>query len=171
MREPQLIEGDEFKTFATAYSPDGRYLATGGADGVIRVTDLAPDTKDRTPRKLTGHGAAVRVLRFADNDRLLSGAEDNTARMWSVKDAKELKSWAHPAWVQDLAVMPHHGVFFTADADGTIRRFALLISETERNEESALGKFMLERFMRWPATPGRRTTAGLGSRRHRAKVT
>ncbi len=129
VREPQLVEGDEFKTFATAYSPDGRYLATGGADGVIRVADLAPDAKDRAPRKFTGHGAAVRVLRFVDNDRLLSGAEDNTARLWNVKAGKELQSWAHPAWVQDLALVPHHGVFFTADADGTVRRFAFLHKE------------------------------------------
>ncbi|MGC3972338.1 MAG: WD40 repeat domain-containing protein [Pirellulales bacterium] len=124
VREPRLVEADEFKTFAVAYSPNGRLLASGGADGVVRITDLTAVDESAKPRELRGHGAAVRVVRFVNDDKILTGAEDNTARLWDLKDGKELRSWPHDAWVQDLVVVPHHGMFFTADANGVIRRFA-----------------------------------------------
>jgi WD40 repeat protein/serine/threonine protein kinase len=123
VREPQLIDADEFKTFAAAYSPSGRYLATGGADGVIRITDLSTANEPKKPRELRGHGAAVRVVKFVDDDRILSGAEDNTARLWSLEEGKELRSWPHQAWVQDLGVAGNPAMFFTADADGMVRCF------------------------------------------------
>ncbi|MBA4018551.1 MAG: hypothetical protein C0483_15405 [Pirellula sp.] len=120
VRYPQLIEGDEFKTFATAYSPSGRLLANAGADGVIRIQDLWPDAETSQTRKLVGHGAAVRVLRFFGEDQLLSGAEDNTVRFWDLKKGKEVRSWSQAAWVQDVAVAEHE--IFSADAAGHVRR-------------------------------------------------
>jgi WD40 repeat protein len=67
---------------AAAWSPDGRLLATGSANGVVRVWSAG---HGRLPRTFRGHRASVSSLGFDPTGRgLLSSAQDATARIWTV---------------------------------------------------------------------------------------
>ena len=57
-------------------------LATGGADQMVRLWDVA--TRQQT-EQLQGHGGEVMSVAFsADGQTLASGSKDKTAMLWSV---------------------------------------------------------------------------------------
>jgi len=63
-----------------AYATDSRSIATGGADGIVRVWDLS-NGKEITQFK--GHDGAVVSLVYSGNGkRLVSGSADTTALVW-----------------------------------------------------------------------------------------
>jgi WD40 repeat protein len=65
---------------AAVFSPDGKLLATAGADRVVRLWNVADGELVRT---LQGHTMSVTALTFsADGKRLLSSSLDRTIRVW-----------------------------------------------------------------------------------------
>jgi hypothetical protein len=76
------LPGDVAQTTAAGFAPSGRFVALGGADGVIRLWDVAAE-KELT--RLRGHRGPVRSLAFSGDGRLLvSGSADVTALSWDV---------------------------------------------------------------------------------------
>jgi hypothetical protein len=78
-------------------------LAAGGADGLIRLWDVATRKQIGT---LAGHTAAITSLaRSADGKTLISGSTDRTVRTWDLAARKELRKFtAHEEGVLSLSL-------------------------------------------------------------------
>ena len=67
---------------AVAYSPDGKIILTGCADGTARLWDASTGQPIGPPMR---HENGVEAVAFSpDGTTVLTGSIDNTARLWDV---------------------------------------------------------------------------------------
>jgi RNA polymerase sigma factor (sigma-70 family) len=97
-KELRRFRAGERGFLTAAVSPDGKTLATGGADGTVRLWDV--EGKER--RRFHGHqggsgllnspshlGGVVSLAWSADGKLLVSGGADTTALVWNVTSAAD----------------------------------------------------------------------------------
>jgi WD40 repeat protein len=79
----ELPHGGQY-VHAAAWSPDGRWIVTGGSNSAGRLALWAAESGDLLSTA-NGHAEAVVSLRFSPDGRwLLSTSYDQTARLWEV---------------------------------------------------------------------------------------
>jgi WD40 repeat protein len=111
--EGQHHGGHHSRVSSAAFSSDGKWLATGGWDCIVRLWDPATGVE---LKRLAGHqGAVLKVIFSSDNTRALSGSQDHTTRTWALPDGKcidvSLRSLADvtnndAAWQPALQLVP-----------------------------------------------------------------
>jgi len=87
---------------SVCFSPDGKYLATGAEDRVIRVWDL---TSKLVRFALHGHDQNIYSLDWSrDGKYLVSGSGDKSVKIWDMESGRALKTMMSD---EDRS-MPHH---------------------------------------------------------------
>jgi WD40 repeat protein len=75
---------------AVTYSPDGKLLASGGWDKVVRLWDSKTGKQVRTLSGL--RGTAVRSLSFSPDGKILAaGVWDDVVRIWDVASGRQVR--------------------------------------------------------------------------------
>jgi WD40 repeat protein len=108
---------------AIATSADGKWAATGEANGMIRIWNLS---EHKAAHTLAGHAGAITGLRFSlDGARLFTSSKDKTIRAWNVADGAAAGKIDAPAEVNNIALVNGGQEIVSADADNVLRVWAL----------------------------------------------
>jgi WD40 repeat protein len=84
---------------ALAFSPDGRQVAVGAADGVVAVYSLHASAAEEAVRIAKMHAGFTSSIAWSPaGDRVLSAAGDGSVRIWDPRSLQPLQSFtAYPA--------------------------------------------------------------------------
>jgi WD40 repeat protein len=140
-REPpppifEALEGHTAGISCLEFSPNGKFLASGGHDNTICVWDVE---KRKLLKTMRGHAGRVRSLAFAPQlpdveAQLLTGSHDQTAKIWNLKDYEEFRVFGAPVYAghQDAILgasfSPDNHSFVSASRDRTARLWSLASS-------------------------------------------
>jgi WD40 repeat protein len=144
IRAPQQTGG---AIWATEFSKDGKYLAAGGRDHIVRVWAVistaeerkaqeeeevangvsgerlsAPVFMEKPYREFEGHTGEILDLSWSKNNFLLSSSMDKTVRLWHITRNECLCTFKHKDFVTRLAFHPRDDRFFLAGSLDSVLR-------------------------------------------------
>ena len=113
-------EGNRYTNWSVAFSQDGTLLASGSANGTIKVWNV--NTREEAA-SLDGHTGQVLALDFSPDGTLLaSGSRDNTVKLWDVTTWTNTATLeGHTDGIVSLDFLPGGKLATKSWRDGTVR--------------------------------------------------
>jgi WD40 repeat protein len=110
----------EDSILALALSKDGKKLAAGGTDRIVRVFDVA---SGKLEHAVENHADWILGVAFTpDNKGLVTGSRDKTAKLWDLTAKESLLTFPdHQNIVNNVTMTPDGTFGLSAGEDGTIR--------------------------------------------------
>ena len=114
-----LEKGLICNVYSLAYSPDGKLIAAGYNNNLIRIWDAKTGSLQKT---LSGHNGVVWSVAFSpDGKTLISGSADKTIKCWNVQSGKEIRTLKGHNDTVSFVTYSTDGVYFASgSADHTI---------------------------------------------------
>ncbi|MDE7226925.1 MAG: caspase family protein [Treponemataceae bacterium] len=119
--EPELRFqlGHSDSVYSVAWSPDGKYIASGSGDKSIKIWDAATGKELRT---LEGHLKDVYSVAWSpDGKHIASGSDDHTAKIWDAASGKEVRTLDHSSHVNSVAWSPDGKYIASGSWDGSVK--------------------------------------------------
>ncbi len=110
---------DTNNIYSVAWSTDGRMLASGSDDGIVRLWDAISGNLLYT---LVGHTSAIFSVAFSpDGKYLASGSRDNTIHIWDIATRKSIhRLTAHTKAVYSVVFSPNGKYLASGSEDKTV---------------------------------------------------
>ncbi|MCP4540074.1 MAG: hypothetical protein GY832_23295 [Chloroflexi bacterium] len=101
--EPVELRGHTDAIHAAAFSPDGRWLATGDLGGEARLWDLNDLTAN--PTILAWHEDMITAMAFSPDGRWLATASQGSAMLWNLEDPAEesMELYGYKSFIAQIA--------------------------------------------------------------------
>ncbi|MEP4275125.1 MAG: cytochrome C, partial [Roseibium sp.] len=110
----QTLKGHGGPVMDIDVSLDSGAVATASFDNSVGLWT------GRSPRWLEGHAAAVKVVRFVDENRIVSAGDDNDLLLWDLPGGAAVRLKGHTAKVAGLAVSPGRDLIASASWDARL---------------------------------------------------
>jgi WD40 repeat protein len=122
-RQPQLIGQHRGPINGAVFSPDGRFVLSGGDDGLLKSWNLIHPQGVIQPAEFRGHAGAVSSVAISRDGQLaLSSSHDGTARLWRWPSGQELRRFdGHKGAVHRAVFLPDSRRAVSCGQDGTVR--------------------------------------------------
>ena len=115
--EPTVVREHAARVLAIAYSPDGRWLVSGGEDQDALLFETSQFARIHT---LRGHQRPIRTIAFSqDGSRVATAGDEGLVRIWSVASGGLLRTLPHVAAIRKLAISAD-GIVAAVDDQGRV---------------------------------------------------